>query len=126
VLDETRGLYPDIGLARYEWRKHGTCTGLSPTAYFAAVRRARAMVQAPAAFSPGGRQPAAISPLDLQRAFLAANPRLRPGMMAVGCARGQLQEVRLCLSKDLRDFRPCPEVARDSCRAGRIDIAPIE
>ena len=27
------------GLARYEWRKHGACSGLSPESYFAAVAR---------------------------------------------------------------------------------------
>jgi ribonuclease T2 len=26
-----------LGLARYEWRKHGTCSGLSPERYFSAV-----------------------------------------------------------------------------------------
>ena len=38
--------------------------------------------------------------------------RLRPGMIGVACAKGALQEVRICLSKDLRDFRACPEVGR--------------
>ena len=43
-------------------------------------------------------------------------------MMAVGCQRGVLQEVRVCLSKYLRDFRPCPEVARGSCRSAQITV----
>ena len=40
-LATARGLYPSPGLARYEYRKHGTCTGLSAADYFAAVRTAR-------------------------------------------------------------------------------------
>ena len=124
ALDQARGLYPDDGLARYEWRKHGTCTGLAPTAYFGEVRRARALVTIPPALADA-REPQRTSPADIQRAFLAANPRLRPGMMAVGCAGGALQEVRVCMTKDLRDFRPCPEVARQTCRAGSISVPPM-
>jgi ribonuclease T2 len=121
AMQQARGLWPDEGLARYEWRKHGTCSGQSPADYFADVRRARAMVAIPDALqSPSRAQTAA--PAQIQRAFLAANPRLRPGMLAVACQRGKLQEVRVCLTKDLRDFRPCPEVARDACRTPQISI----
>ena len=63
-----------------------------------------------------------VIPADIIRAFQIANPRLRAGMMAVGCQRGVLQEVRVCFSKDLRDFHACPEVARDTCRSGTITI----
>lgn len=123
ALQAARGLYPDEGLARYEWRKHGTCTGLAPTAYFAEVRRARDLVTVPQTLAEA-HEPQRTSPADIQRAFLAANPRLRPGMMSVGCAGGALQEVRICMTKDLRDFRACPEVARQTCRAGSISVPP--
>ena len=116
--------FPNEGLARYEWRKHGTCTGLSPEAFFASVKRARASIDIPDAFN-APREQQSMAPLDIQRAFVAANPGLRPQAMAIGCARGELQEVRLCLSKDLRDFVNCPEVARATCRAPSIAIAPV-
>jgi ribonuclease T2 len=125
ALEATRGVFPSESLARYEWRKHGTCTGLSPEAYFASVRRARASIVIPNAFvSP--REEQSISPSDLQRAFLSANPGLRLSAMAIGCRSGQLQEVRLCLSKDLRQFVNCPEVARATCRSPSIDMAPVQ
>jgi ribonuclease T2 len=124
ALEETHGVFPNEGLARYEWRKHGTCTGLSPEAYFASVKRARASIEIPDAFNaPRERQ--SMAPLDIQRAFVEANPDLRPQAMAIGCSRDELQEVRLCFSKDLRDFVNCPEVARATCRAQSIAIAPV-
>jgi ribonuclease T2 len=114
-------LYPDSGLARHEWRQHGLCSGKSPSGYFADVRTARDAVAVPAALKapPEDRR---FSPLDIQRAFIDANPRLRPGMMAVVCRRGVFQEARFCLSRDLRDFVACPEVARQGCYSQSIVV----
>jgi ribonuclease T2 len=124
ALDTVRGVYPDEGLARYEWRKHGTCSGLSPTDYFSAVRRARDAVVVPTAFqSPRAEQ--TWAPIDVARAFSAANPGLRTDEMAVTCRSGDLQEVRVCFAKDLRGFVPCPEVARASCHASGISVPPV-
>ena len=44
VLD----LMPSPRLVFHEWQRHGTCSGLSPPAYFEAVRKARAVVKIPA------------------------------------------------------------------------------
>lgn len=125
ALERAAGLYPDQRLARYEWRKHGACTGKSPSDYFADVARARDAVTIPETFvNPKGEQ--TYAPIDIERAFYAANSRLRPGMMTVQCRRGVLEEVRICLSKDLRDFRACPEVVRRGCRAREVSVpAPL-
>ncbi|PWB84181.1 MAG: ribonuclease T [Methylocystaceae bacterium] len=125
ALAHAADVYPDEGLARYEWRKHGRCSGKSPSDYFADVKRAKESVAIPLPFErPSVAQ--SFSPIDIQRAFVAANPRLRPGMLAVTCRKGVLQEVRICFSKDLREFRACPEVARQACRAGEISVpAPL-
>ena len=114
VLNGLGDLYPDQGLARHEWRAHGACSGKNPSGYFADVRAARDHVAIPANFrAPSGDVQASQ---QVQQAFFDANPRLRPGMMAVTCRQGMLQEARICLSKDLRDFVACPQVARSSCR----------
>jgi ribonuclease T2 len=114
VLSDLNGLYPDEGLARHEWRQHGLCSGKPPSGYFADVRAARDAVAIPPAFK-APRDDKNVAALDVQRAFLDANPRLRPGMMAVTCRRGVLQEARICFSRDLRDFVACPQVARQGC-----------
>ena len=124
ALDEARGLFPDEGLARYEWSKHGTCSGKNPQAYFADVRRAFEAVTIPDDYKhPASEQSAA--PNDIARAFVAANRGLRPGAIAVACKSQTLQEVRICFSKDLRGFRDCPEVARGACRSREIRIPPV-
>ena len=121
AIDETGDLYPDPGLARHEWRTHGTCSGLSPAAYFRAVRTAREKVTVPPPLAELGRD-GATTAQSVERAFAAVNPGLRADMMAVTCQRGALQEVRICMDRDLRGFRPCPEVDRSACRFGPIRV----
>ncbi|MCO5091124.1 ribonuclease T2 [Bosea sp. (in: a-proteobacteria)] len=121
ALDEARGLFPTESLARYQWRKHGTCTGSSPAEYFRDVRRTRDRIAIPPALTQAGHD-RRWTPLGLERAFVAANPGLRPDMMALACKRGVLQEVRICLTRDLRAFRSCPQVDRAGCRAPEVTV----
>lgn len=122
AMEEAEGVFPETSLARYQWRRHGTCSGLSPSAYFKAVRAARDKVAIPDPLV-GLSRDGETTPQSLERAFAAANPGLRPDMMSVQCRRGALQEVRVCLSKDLREFQACPEVDRAACRFGPIRVA---
>ena len=121
ALDLVRGLYPDEGLARYEWRKHGTCTGQSPTDYFADVRRAREAIvipqpfEAPATARPGCRS---TSPAPSRRRTAACGPT-RWRSPAGGARSRRSASV---FSKDLRGFVPCPEVSRASCRTRQIAV----
>jgi ribonuclease T2 len=117
AMELAEHIFPDSGLARHQWRKHGTCSGESPSGYFSVAARARAKITIPKAYSAPDQDFRATK-LDIERAFSEANPGLRPDMMSVTCARGgRLQEVRICMTRDLRDFRRCEEVNRDSCRA---------
>lgn len=100
------------GLAWYQWKKHGRCTGLDADSYFDAARRAYAAVARPEVFrklKDPVRLPAAV----VEEAFLQANPGWRPDMLTVTCKAGRIQEARLCLT---REFEPrlCGEdVVRD-------------
>jgi ribonuclease T2 len=125
ALERAKGIFPEERLARYEWRKHGTCSGKSPSDYFGDVARAKDAVRIPRQFVDASSAQT-FAPIDIERAFMASNPRLRPGMMAVGCRQGVLQDVKICMSKDLREFHACPEVVRQSCRAREISVpAPL-
>lgn len=124
ALEEARGLFPDERLARYQWRKHGSCTGESPSGYFRAVRRASERVKIPESLQHL-QSDSKVMPIEIERAFAAANPGLRPDMMALACGRRILQEIRICMTRDLRGFRRCPEVDRNGCRAGDITIPAV-
>lgn len=124
AMEQAAGLFPSEGLARHEWRKHGTCSGSSPSDYFADVRRARDKVVIPPALQKSERDQSWTA-IDLERAFVAANPGLRTDMMSIACRRGVLQEVRICFSKDLRGFRTCEEVDRSGCRTREITVNAI-
>jgi len=124
ALAEQHGLYPNDRLAAYEYRKHGTCTGLSPHDYFAIVRNVRDRLKVPATLQAPHQQ-LRLSPTDVEEAFMAANANLRPDNMAVTCSDGELVDVRFCLSKDLTAYAICRKVARHTCQRDSIAVAPV-
>ena len=128
-LAAVSGVMPSEALARYEWRKHGTCSGLSPSRYFGAIATLYRKIAIPPAYQ-APEQNTRAAPLDIERAFSEANPGLRPDMMTVACGRGDrgavLTEVRICLTRDLRGFQPCPQmVQRQGCRSRNILIPAV-
>jgi ribonuclease T2 len=120
VLDLT----PSSGLVRHEWEKHGSCSGLSPTDYFIAMRAAWSAIKLPAQFTNASRS-ISLSANQIENSFVQANRGLASGGIAVDCDRTKLAEVRICLTKGMQ-FRECPEVDRAGCRAQSITIEPIK
>jgi ribonuclease T2 len=100
------------GLAWHQWKKHGTCSGLSAPAYFDLSRKAYARVVRPEVFRKldrAVRLPATV----VEEAFLKANPTVEPDGLTVTCKAGHIQEVRVCLARDLSPV-PCGrDVVRD-------------
>lgn len=111
------------GLAWHQWKKHGSCSGLSAADYYALSRRAYEGVRRPALFRKLDRAvklPAAV----VEEAFLKDNPELERDMLTVTCRDRRIQEVRICLSKELAPV-PCGrDVARD-CALKDALLAPI-
>lgn len=122
-VDSALDLMPSRGLIYHEWNRHGTCTGLSPAAYFAAVRKARAAVTIPPQYRQLEKR-TTVTPAAVTDAFLKANPGLRREDMAVGCDHTRLTEVRICVSRDFA-FRACPQVARRSCRRNSVVLPAV-
>lgn len=100
------------GLAWHQWRKHGVCTGLSSDDYFALSRLAYARVNRPELLrqvDQDYRLPASV----IEEAFLEANPDLSADMLTVTCRDGRIQEVRICLTRQLEPRECAADVRRD-------------
>jgi ribonuclease T2 len=118
IVGSMLDLMPSPRLIFHEWDRHGTCSGLSPNAYFETVRKARAVVKIPADYLALDK-PITVTPDEVAEAFVKANPGLSRANLAVACDSKRLNEVRICLGKDFA-FRDCVEVTRRACRRDRI------
>jgi ribonuclease T2 len=116
-------LMPSPRLVYHEWDKHGTCSGLNARGYFEAMRKARAVVKIPDAYIELPRA-LTVTPDEIERAFIDANPGLTPSAVAVTCDNRRLREVRICLSKEF-GFRDCEEIDRRACRRDRLVMPPV-
>lgn len=111
------------GLAWYEWKKHGRCSGLSAPDYFSTARSAYEGINRPEVLRSLTKElelPASV----IEAAFLEANPDMQPDQITVTCKAGFIQEVRICLTRDL-ELRSCAaDVARD-CTLQDAILQPI-
>ncbi|ABF65363.1 ribonuclease T2 [Ruegeria sp. TM1040] len=120
---EMRDIMGSPGLAWHQWKKHGTCSGLSARDYFALSRQAYDTVTRPEVFrrlDKAVRLPASV----VEEAFLKANPSLTADSLTITCRDGFIQEARVCLSRDL-DPVPCGrDVIRD-CTLSNATFEPV-
>jgi ribonuclease T2 len=123
IMTSMLDLMPAPGLIFNEWKKHGTCSGLSGRAYFETIRKARAAVKIPEEFLQLA-EPKSIGPGEIEAAFIRVNPGLSPSAVSVTCESKRLSEVRVCLSKDLQ-FRACEELNRRACRRDEVLMPPV-
>jgi len=122
LIAEMRDVMPSKEMIIHEYRTHGTCTGMAPSPYFAMVRRAYEQVTIPAAFVDPKTQDF-LSPDEVKSAFIAANDGLKADMIAVQCRHGNLFDVRICFSDDIRP-QACGAnfVQKELCPLRRITV----
>ena len=75
IVSSMLDLMPAPHLIFNEWDRHGTCSGVSPRAYFETVRKARAVVKIPPDYIDL-QAPLSVSPAAVGDAFIKANPGL--------------------------------------------------
>ncbi|MFY9467948.1 MAG: ribonuclease T2 [Lentibacter algarum] len=111
------------GLAWYQWKKHGVCSGLSARAYYDLSRKAYESVVRPPVFRKLNKT-ITLPAFVVEDAFLKANPSLSRDMITITCRAGHIQEARICLSKDLSPV-PCGrDVSRD-CSLSDAVFEPV-
>ena len=122
TIDSMMDLMPSRQLIIHEWKRHGTCSGVSQADYFRAIRGLRERVKIPARYlSP--QQDVITTPGQLIKDFTATNLGLTADMVSVQCgnARDQarLSDLRICLSRE-GAFAPCGGNETRSCRASQL------
>ncbi len=111
------------GLAWHQWKKHGSCTGMAAQQYYATSRAAYEKIVRPPVFrkiKSDVKLPASV----VEDAFLKANPAFEKDGVTITCKSGYIQEVRICLSKDL-DPVPCGRDVVKDCTLDQALFTPI-
>ena len=111
------------GLAWYQWKKHGRCSGLDSTEYYDLSREAYSSINRPDIFRKLTTQidlPAKV----VEEAFLEANPNLKADQITITCKANRIQEARICLTKDLEPRRCGIDVIRD-CSLSNAEFNPM-
>ena len=124
MTEEMTDIMGSSGLAWYQWKKHGSCSGLSAPAYYALAREAYASVKRPDVFRKL-KDPVKLPASVVEQAFLKANPDLEPDMLTITCRSDRIQEARVCLSKSL-DPVPCGRDVVKDCQMKNALFAPIQ
>jgi ribonuclease T2 len=111
------------GLAWHEWNRHGTCSGLAPDDYFDLSREAFEAVKIPPGFADLSRTEE-VPARAVEEAFLRSNNELTRHRLTVTCRDGHIQEVRICLTRDLEP-RACGEDVIRDCTLRDAVLEPI-
>ena len=117
-------IMPSERLMNHEWRKHGTCSGLTPKQYFESILATWANVRIPPELKSLTAEHLEFSPAELERKFAAANPGLDTSMVSVDCTGRFLKEVQVCFDKNLK-FRKCSAQVERGCSMSKIIVRPI-
>ena len=111
------------GLAFYEWKKHGRCSGLSAQDYFQTARKAFERISVPDVFE-GVDRPLSLPARVIEDAFLDANPGLTRDEITITCKQGLIQEARICLTPNLEP-RTCGSDVITDCRLDDALLEPV-
>ena len=122
IVRDMIDIMPSAGLIGHQWRKHGSCSGMSQRDYFAVTRAAFDKVAVPQQLDRIADR-ISITPDEVADAFRVSNPGLLAEGLAVTCSGRHFAEVRICMSKDL-GFRRCDNVAARGCSIPRVIVPP--
>ncbi len=127
IIDDMLPVMPSKKLIIHEWKKHGSCVGVSMADYFRATRIIFQKVRIPARYlSPTA--PITITPQQLVTDFVKTNLALSADMISVQCGnardRAGLSELRICLDRR-GNFSQCGANEDRQCRAKTLVMPPV-
>ncbi len=113
-------LIPDVSLIKHEWAKHGTCTTLSPDAFFSSARQAFTAVVIPDSFKRVDQQ-VMLAPDAILAMFYKSNPSFPQGSFALSCGGNKLTAIEACFNREVQPIA-CQNIR--TCRADVVKIQP--
>jgi len=120
-------IMPSKRLIIHEWRKHGSCSGLSQKDYFAALRRFFVSLHIPARYLAPTRT-VTVTAAGLVSDFVKSNAGLEASMLSLDCGNARdtarLSELRVCFSRN-GHFRACGANERHGCAARLLNLPPV-
>ncbi len=111
---------PSLPLLKHEWAKHGTCTTLSPEAYFATARQDYSAIEFPAMFKRLDHQ-VMLRPDEILGMFYRVNPSFPEGSFVLSCGRNYLTAIEACFN---REGKPIACQNLRGCRANVVKVTP--
>lgn len=127
IINKMLDIMPAPNLVIHEYRKHGTCSGLSPESYFDLTRKLYNKVKIPPRYERLNA-PITVSPAEIVSDFVSVNPQMKPDSIAVTCngPGNRLREIRVCFTRE-GEYRACGrnEDARRLCGAPKVYIPPV-
>jgi ribonuclease T2 len=120
-LERNLDMTPNLALLNHEWAKHGTCTTLSPSTFFATARQAYTSVSIPEEFKVIQKD-TELSPVAILSMFYRANNTFPQGSFALSCKDNRLTAIEACFSKDTVQPIACQNIP--TCQAPVVKITP--
>lgn len=128
LIDGMIDVMPSQKLVIHQWKKHGTCSGLSQVDYFNSTRKIFGALRIPARYL-APQAPITITPAQLVADFVKSNRALTADMLSVQCGnardRARLSELRVCVNK-AGSFAACGANEKRQCRAKTIVLPPVK
>jgi ribonuclease T2 len=119
VVADNICMTPSVQLLQHEWAKHGTCMAKKPETYFGAAKLLFGAISFP---DMDRLSRGTLSAGGLAAAFAAQNEGLPAHALRVKTSdKGWLQEIRICLGKDLKPRR-CPSFTQGARDKAEIKI----
>ena len=120
-------IMPSPNLVIHEWKKHGSCSGLTIAEYFAKIRALFTMIRIPARYLAPNDDLVA-TPKEITDDFMKTNPGISAEMMALECGnrsdRARLSELRVCFDRD-GALSACGGNEKRQCRATTLVLPRV-
>lgn len=128
TIDQMLDIMPSKKLIIHQWKKHGSCSGVSQADYFRATRLLFKKILIPARYVTPTRD-VTTTPEQLVLDFVKTNRELSADMISVQCGnsrdRAKLSELRICLNRT-GAFAKCGANEARSCRAKQLTMPKVK